>query len=383
IKKATATAGYSEDYYYEGVRRIQEQFSSGDKKDYIYGPGYIEEFIAQIDITGSSQKITYMLQDANYNVVALVDSSGTVKEQYTYDPYGTLAAMDTFGTGVPVNRVGHQGLFFENFNIGGLSTTAVGLYYNRNRWYSPSLGRFMQRDPNEAGMPIMTACAMNGDIMQLVAHLSIEGQYGDGMNLYQYCGSNPVNSRDSSGLFITAITYMVVFGFGCFFGRGIANGDKFTVPAVIQEFVFGLATSIIGELVIPDIQKLFKGEGPITLSKVKEAVKLIVKGIVPKFKTIVMPETWGILLRMVVRTMMGFIAAFILGVVVGWVFTMLYKAFVYCLDAVCNSLAGFFDNIISSAGKMAANICAGVIIAAADYRSRVDALMDDISNGRW
>jgi RHS repeat-associated protein len=47
----------------------------------------------------------------------------------------------------------------------------IGLYYNRARYYNPFTGRFLQTDP-----------------------------IADGMNLYAYCGNNPLCLADPSGL---------------------------------------------------------------------------------------------------------------------------------------------------------------------------------------
>jgi hypothetical protein len=160
----------------------------------------------QIDRLG---RVMYMLQDANYNVVALVDASGVLLEQYAYDPYGTVVAADNVdeggATAHAINRVGFQGLFFERYDGDYtqlcIAPNVAGMYYARNRFYSPALGRFLQRDPNETGIPIITALVMNGKAMQtLMAGLDVSVLYGQGMNLYLFAGGNPINCRDPQGL---------------------------------------------------------------------------------------------------------------------------------------------------------------------------------------
>jgi hypothetical protein len=135
-----------------------------------------------------------------------------VLEQYTYEPYGALVAAELYYPHA-MNRAGHQGLFFERFDgayddytlfrvIQGTAfiTGAKGLYYNRNRFYLPSLGRFTTRDPNETALPILRALASNATIFDIVASaFDARALYGDGMNLYSRAGSNSVNRVDPSG----------------------------------------------------------------------------------------------------------------------------------------------------------------------------------------
>ena len=102
----------------------------------------------------------YALQDANYNVLAVVESDGDVKERYEYTPYGRRTVYKSAGSydtlvSAPILEsqrvqvssvdqaysicdVGHQGLFHDK---------ETGLIHNRARTLHPRLGRFLQHDP--------------------------------------------------------------------------------------------------------------------------------------------------------------------------------------------------------------------------------------------
>jgi len=222
-------------------------------REYVYDPaGDVDAFICQID---KHNRVMYMLQDANLNVVGLVagpstanpsshpwPAIGTLLEQYVYEPYGKVVKADSFYAH-PVNRVGHQGLFFERydaeFSHHTLAENALGLYYNRNRFYHPGLGRFTTRDPNETGMPILAALAMNGTALDvLFGGFNGQSLYGDGMNLFQYVNSNPVSRRDPSGLFsmldITATTQYQLD----------MNGQTADIGMSLLELIAGIAGAV-------------------------------------------------------------------------------------------------------------------------------------------
>ena len=154
--------------------------------------------------------VIYVTQDANYNVTGLWDEGGGVLAQYTYEPYGQCVAAEHFTDPPVLNRLGHQGLFFENFDdpaAGLTATTAApgavttGVYHNRNRHYSPALGRFLQRDPNETGQPVIKDLAAFGQPpCNCPNNIDIMEAYQDGANLFEYVGSSPVNYSDPGGL---------------------------------------------------------------------------------------------------------------------------------------------------------------------------------------
>lgn len=218
-------------YFYDGARRIQEVLvdplssaapvklkddkceppKPSDEKvtvtldrSYVYGPGDrlgLDEFVCQID---SNSGRTYFLQNIAGDVTALVRGNAVVC-QYTFDATGVLILADHMQAQV-ANRVGHKGLFFDRIDGHPMSLqllpNAKGLYQNRNRMYSPMLGRFIQKDPNASGLPVMANSVKWGSGAQLASLLpyDAQSQYGDGMNLYGYLGSNPYLRRDSLGL---------------------------------------------------------------------------------------------------------------------------------------------------------------------------------------
>ena len=170
-------------------------------RSFVYGLQYIDEIVAQFERSQPTAEVEcYLIQDANYTVVAAADRRGDLLQQFGRTPYGTLYAADD-DRAHPIDfehaperlitPFGHQGL---------LDDLETGLVYNRARYYRPEIGRFLQRDPNETALIILTALAHNAQAMLVMASVSGDGQYGDGLSLYQYQNGNPFGSLDPLGL---------------------------------------------------------------------------------------------------------------------------------------------------------------------------------------
>jgi RHS repeat-associated protein len=94
------------------------------------------------------------------SVLALVNGTGQVAQSQSFDPYG--------------QKLPSVNPSLQPYGFAGMEQDESGLYYARNRYYAPGIGRFISEDPIG---------------------------FGGGVNFYAYCGGDPVNFIDPMGLF--------------------------------------------------------------------------------------------------------------------------------------------------------------------------------------
>jgi RHS repeat-associated protein len=189
----------------------------------------------------------HYLHDVLGSVIGLVDDAGELVERYTYDPYGKVfiekwdatanggngawIASTEPTSGMPNSSVGNPFTW-----TGHRYDAAVGLYATLYRAYSPTLGRWLQRDPirNErdsigtdligsSKLPVWTGGQFAAQeatrklvspSITAIAKTPIQSQYRDGLNLYQYVCDSPLNWKDPLGLEIMICTRTTDLGIG-------------------------------------------------------------------------------------------------------------------------------------------------------------------------
>ncbi len=101
---------------------LEESVAGVYTQRYVWSPVYVNALVLRDqDLSGTGLTATgtvgtdfsrlWAVQDANWNVVALVDGSGTVVERYNYAPFGIVTFMDGSGSVISGSAYGSVYLF--------------------------------------------------------------------------------------------------------------------------------------------------------------------------------------------------------------------------------------------------------------------------------
>jgi|GEM_PF-598312 len=154
-------------FTYDGWRPIAEWDENGAlAATNLYGIG-IDEILYR---WSSANGELFYKSDALGNVRFLLNNSGTLVEQYTYDAFGAATIVDGDGANPrSASNFGNRFMF-----KGREYLSALGIYDFRKRAYHAGLGRFFQVDPK-----------------------GFDG--GDPHNLFRFCTHNPITGSDPMG----------------------------------------------------------------------------------------------------------------------------------------------------------------------------------------
>ena len=107
----------------------------------------------------------FYLYNLQGDVVVIVDETGAVVAEYSYDAWGNV--LSATGTLAEINPIRYRGYYYD---------VEISMYYLHTRYYNPEWGRFINADCMFIAGNVLTAS-----------------------NMYGYCNGDPIAYIDHSG----------------------------------------------------------------------------------------------------------------------------------------------------------------------------------------
>ena len=149
-------------YIYDNGGKLRTEIEGSTTRNYIYGAD---------GIVGYEENGEHFMYRKNFfgDIIAIYKGTEKVAE-YVYDAWGNCTIthdVDGYSTRNPFR---YRGYYFDN---------DLNMYYLLTRYYDPKIGRFINADTPKY----------------------LEPKTINGLNLYAYCGNNPIKYSDPSGCF--------------------------------------------------------------------------------------------------------------------------------------------------------------------------------------
>jgi len=193
--RKTAPNGSSQNILYDSSGRIKCIQAS----DFSLLYGYSSNGLPRILVyTSKDVSLVFLyVTDILGTILGLTDENGNLAVEYGYDTYGkpTVLRDSSIVRISEIDPLKFKGYFYDS---------ETGFYYLLSRYYDPETGRFISPDH--------------------VAYLKSENP--DGLNLYVYCGNDPINKSDPNGrfgLFAAILLTGVITGFTMVAFQGVSD----------------------------------------------------------------------------------------------------------------------------------------------------------------
>ena len=177
LRTSKTVNGVKHNYYYvDGQLRYER---NGDNYEiyYTYDADGRPVLATKRDLVAKKNYQYYLITNTRGDVIETRDDYGNVNAKFVYDAWGKLISVtDANGNALSTDSFAYQislkyrGYVYDN---------ETSLYYLQSRYYDPETGRFLNADDVECIGLLNTMCSLN---------------------LFAYCGNQPVDRYDYSGL---------------------------------------------------------------------------------------------------------------------------------------------------------------------------------------
>ena len=174
IRTSKTVNGVKHIYHLAGTQILSEEWTEGNVQHiliFVYDAS--GQPIGMSHYENGEQRGTYVfVKNIQGDVIGIYDDEGTCLVTYTYDAWGNVTVSYSNGgasTAARYNPLRYRGYYYD---------IETGFYLTGTRHYDPEIGRFINAD----------------------GYVST-GQGVLGNNMFAYCGNNPVNRADPTGMF--------------------------------------------------------------------------------------------------------------------------------------------------------------------------------------
>ena len=158
--------------------KVMRQSWGNNVIDFVYDESGRPFAMRYKDLTSNIYNTYYYALNVQGDVVGLLNSIGVLIAEYSYDPWGKLLNIKTWGdlpgedewylSVAETNPLRYRGYYYD---------TETGFYYLQSRYYDPAIGRFINAD-----------AFASTDILGLLS-----------TNMFAYCENNPISRFDPTG----------------------------------------------------------------------------------------------------------------------------------------------------------------------------------------
>ena len=220
VRQEKTVNGVTHTYYTDGTKIIAEKV--GEKVFEYY---YDLQGVVGFKYDGN---VYYYKKNLMGDIDRIYDANKNLVAEYKYDAWGNHRVYTSGGIDITENVSYNNSIAKLNpFRYRGYYyDTETGLYYLNSRYYDPSVGRFI-----------------NADDISYIQPTDING-----LNLFAYCGNNPVMYTDPSGCawwdWVIAISTVVVSAVAAV----VTAGTSLVLTGALAGIAVGGAVSIANQV---------------------------------------------------------------------------------------------------------------------------------------
>ena len=196
LRQTKTVGGVEHRYVWQGNKLVSEYWD-GKELEFFYDESGMPYAFSYKSSSNATPVFYYYVTNLQGDVVKILTASGTEVANYSYNAWGKL--LSSSGTMASVNPIRYRGYYFD---------AETGFYYVSSRYYDPEICRWINADD--------------------ASNLGANSDFAS-VNLFAYCGNNPVIRADDGGEFWHIVVGAAIGGIIGAVSAAVSGGDAIDI----------------------------------------------------------------------------------------------------------------------------------------------------------